>query len=457
MCATKSKPPAAAQKIAVIGGGWAGCTAAVILSEHHRVTLFESVRTLGGRARAVEIQGQTLDNGQHILLGAYQETLRLMRWVGIDPREVLLRLPLQMCHPQDRGGMHFVASRLPAPWHLIAALWRATGLTRQDKLALARFATAARQMGWELHTDCSVMELLARFDQTARVTQLLWRPLCLAALNTPPDRASAQIFLNVLRDSLGARRAASDMLIPRVDLTALFPQRAGEFIVRHGGSVHPCVTVTGLARQNGRWQLDLQGADRTHDDRHFDAVVIATQPAHARTLLGAIATTDHWPAFEYESITTCYLQYERYVTLSRPFFALIDDPVAGQWGQFVFDRGILDDHQAGLLAVVVSASRLALAGDHTELANSMAAQLSAVFQMPELAHPLWTQVISEKRATYACTPALHRPDNAMGIDGLVIAGDYTAGDYPATLEAAVRSGLAAAQTLLLRSAPPVLR
>ncbi|MCP1572991.1 putative NAD/FAD-binding protein [Herbaspirillum rubrisubalbicans] len=122
---------------AVIGAGWAGCAAAVALAAGgHRVSLFEAARTLGGRARRVELDGQVLDNGQHILLGAYRATLALMKQVGVDPARALLRLPLQMRYPLAAGseGMDFVAPRLPAPWHLAVALWRAKGLAprRQD-------------------------------------------------------------------------------------------------------------------------------------------------------------------------------------------------------------------------------------------------------------------------------------------------------------------------------------
>ncbi|MBC7685718.1 MAG: NAD(P)-binding protein, partial [Bdellovibrionales bacterium] len=208
---------------AVIGGGWAGCSAGVELARAgYKVTLLEASRTLGGRARLVESHGMGLDNGQHILLGAYAETLRMLALVGVDPDAALLNLPLQMRYPPAGNGMDFVAPRLPAPLHLALALWRAKGLGRDDKMALARFSTTARWMDWRLHTDCTVSELLERFDQTARLIQLMWRPLCLAALNTPPERAPAQVFLNVLRDSLGAKRAASDMLLPRTDLSALF-------------------------------------------------------------------------------------------------------------------------------------------------------------------------------------------------------------------------------------------
>lgn len=438
-----------AKKIAVVGGGWAGCAAAVELSrQRQRVTLFESARMLGGRARRVDIEGMPLDNGQHILLGAYAETLRLMKLVGIDTDKALLRLPLQMRYPRDSGGMNFVAGRLPAPLHLLAALWRADGLAKEDKLALAQFSTTARWMDWRLYTDCSVTELLNRFDQTEHLTKLMWRPLCIAALNTPPERASAQIFLNVLRDSLGARRAASDMLIPRVDLSALFPQRAAAFIERHGGTIRQGVTVKKITQSGTCWQLDVSGDGNTsRGDDDFDAVVVATQATHAANLLDGLVDTTSLTGFEYEPITTCYLQYGPGTRLTQVLFALIDDPAAERWGQFVFDRGALDPAHAGLLAVVISASTDAIALGHDALAVAVANQLCDVLQLPDLRHPKWTKVISEKRATFSCTPALVRPVNRTTCDSLVIAGDYTDGDYPATLESAIRSGVAAARTL----------
>ena len=156
-------------KYAVIGAGWAGCSAAVELAKRgHQVHLFEAARTLGGRARQVHLHGIDCDNGQHILLGAYEATLNLLNTLGVDPDAALLRLPLQMCYPGHSGGMQFIAPKLPAPFHLIAALLRAKGLQREDKMSLARFSSAARWMDWQLYTDCSVAELLERFDQIAR-------------------------------------------------------------------------------------------------------------------------------------------------------------------------------------------------------------------------------------------------------------------------------------------------
>ncbi|MBV8624880.1 MAG: FAD-dependent oxidoreductase [Herbaspirillum sp.] len=433
---------------AVIGAGWAGCAAAVTLAAAgHRVSLFEAARTLGGRARRIDLDGRLLDNGQHILLGAYRATLALMKQVGVSADAALLRLPLQMRYPLEAGGdgMDFVAPRLPAPWHVAVALLRAKGLAREDKLALARFSTTARWMGWQLHQDCSVAELLERYEQTPRLVKLMWAPLCIAALNTPPERASAQVFLNVLRDSLGARRAASDMLIPRLDLSALLPDAAADYLTRRGGLVLPGVTVGHIAPGSapGSWRL---AARQGEDLGEFSGVVLATGPEAAAQLLEGLHDTDALRALRHEPITTCYLQYRAPLRLAAPFYALADAPEREAWGQFVFDRGQLGG-AAGLLAVVVSAAGRAIADGHAALAEGIVRQLADDFGLPALATPQWSRVVTEKRATFSCTPGLTRPDSAGLPAGLALAGDYVAGDYPATLEGAVRSGRAAARLL----------
>lgn len=434
--------------VAIIGAGWAGCAAAVELTRRSaKVFLLEASRTMGGRARRVEHQGTTLDNGQHILLGAYSDTLHLMQTVGIRPSEALLRLPLQMRYPANSGGMDLRAPRLPPPLHMVWAVLRAKGLTIADKLALARFSSAARWMQWQLHTDCTVTELLERFDQTERLFRLMWRPLCIAALNTPPERASAAVFLNVLRDSLGAHRSASDMLITRRDLSSLFPDAAVSYVEHHGGHAHAGTQVRSVIRTERGWRVHADNLDR-----EVDAVVLSTPPAQTSTLL-----TDLIPALAeslqmtYEPITTCYLQYAPSLKLPAVFYALQDDPEKHRWAQFIFDRGQLDASQSGLMAVVISASSEAIAQGNEALLAEVLLQIAADLDMPALLNPQWHRIISEKRATFACTPNLHRPKNDTGLKGLFLAGDYTASDYPATLEGAVRSGREAARQLMLQA------
>jgi squalene-associated FAD-dependent desaturase len=437
--------------VAVIGAGWAGCAAAVELTRRGaQVILLEATHTMGGRARRVESQGTTLDNGQHILLGAYRDTLHLMQIVGLRPSEALLRLPLQMRYPANSGGMDLQAPHLPAPFHMAWAVLRAKGLTIADKLALARFSSAARWMRWQLNVDCTVSELLDRFDQTERLVQFMWRPLCIAALNTPPERASAVVFLNVLRDSLGAHRSASDMLIPRRDLSSLFPDAAVSYVEHHGGQVYAGTQVRTVMCTDQGWRVQSDNLDQ-----EVDAVVISTPPAQASALLmDLMPVLAESLQMTYEPITTCYLQYAPELSLPAVFYALQDDPEKHRWAQFIFDRGQLDALQAGLMAVVISASSQAIAQGNAVLLAEIVLQIAADLEMPALLNPQWHRIISEKRATFSCTPHLYRPKNDTGMKGLFLAGDYTASDYPATLEGAVRSGREAARQLMLQSEEP---
>lgn len=429
------------RSIAVIGAGWAGCAAAVeCASKGHTVTLIEAARVAGGRARRISQHGHHLDNGQHILLGAYSETLRLMRVVGLQSSELLLRLPVQMRYPLFSNGIDFIASKLPAPLHILSALITSRGLSWSDKFAMAQFASAARWMGWQLDHDCSVTQLLTQFNQTEKLTVCMWRPLCIAALNTPPERASANVFLSVLRDSLGARRSASDMLLPKTDLTALFPEAAIAYIESQGGKIEFGTRIKQIERRTSG--IKLTGDDYASE---FDAIVIATPPWIVQDLMrehdDGIATHQ----FAYEPITTCYLQYATSTRLENAFYALLDDADKKAWGQFVFDRGYLNSDQAGLFAVVISAANEASKLDHYVLAQEVANQLASAFHQPAYAQPEWTSVITEKRATFACAPNLDRLPTKTKIDNIVLAGDYTKSDYPATLESAVRSGVQAAR------------
>lgn len=428
------------QKVAVIGAGWAGCAAAVELaSAGAAVSLFESRTIPGGRARRMDAEGKILDNGQHILLGSYRESFRLMKKVGVNPDTAFLRLPLQMCYPSGTDGIAFVTSALPAPLHLLSGLIKASGLKMADRIALARFTSTARWIGWKLNEDCAVTTLLERFGQTVRLYRLLWKPLCISALNTVPEQASAQIFLNILRDSIGAKRTSSNMLIPQLDFSALFPDRALEFVRQRGGFVFEGKTVRSLQQTSSGWQVD--GED-------FDAVVMATSAPAASTLLARQMDMARFDALEFEPIHTCYFGYSTDTKLPRAFFALEDDAHAGKWGQFVFDRGWLGAEHAGIFAVVISASSSLSALTRQQLETDVARQLATEFKMPELASPSWTRTVSERQATFVCKSALVRPKTQSGRQGLVFAGDYIQSEYPGTLESAVRSGVKAAACVL---------
>jgi len=416
--------------VAVVGAGWAGLAAAVTLAEHGvRATVFEASRSLGGRARRVSIDGVDLDNGQHVLIGAYRETLRLMRKVGADPDELLLRLPLELRYAD---GFHLRAPRLPYPLNLFVALLRAKGMPLAQAFSALRFMAALRARRFRVEPDRSVAQLLDEHRQAGALRSHLWEPLCVSALNTPLGSASAQVFLNVLRDGLTGARDASDLLIARSDLGRVFPEPAAQYVRARGGEILLGTPVRRIERTPGGFRLN--------DMQTFSGVVIACGPHQAGPLLvqlpeigGALAAID---AFAYEPIVTCYLQYPESVLLPSPMLGF-----NGGMVQWVFDRGRLGGPK-GLLAAVISASGAHQQLTKEELTARIEIELKAT--LGELPSPRWSQVITEKRATFSCTPALARPRVATAIPRLLLAGDYLAGEYPGTLEAAVLSGVAAA-------------
>jgi squalene-associated FAD-dependent desaturase len=419
--------------VAVVGGGYAGMAAAVELAERGvPVTVYEAARELGGRARCVQRHGTTLDNGQHILIGAYAHTLALMQRVGV-PAGSLRRLPLQWRFPPH---FELKAVPAPAPWHLALGLLKSRGLTMRARLACARFLQWGKRRGFRLDRDRSVAALLREHGQDPAAIRFLWEPLCVAALNTPIENASARVFLNVIRDGLTSTRSASELLLPTIDLSALFPRPAARFVEARGGSIRTGCTVNGIEREGAGFAI-TSAADRGR----YAAVILATASRHAAALAAPFGELDDAvrkiSALAHQPIVTVYLQYRRSPRLPFPMLGM-----SGRYGQWLFDRARLCG-QAGLLAVVISARGREERLDRETLAEHVQAEVAAM--LPDAGAPAWTQVIEEKRATFACVPEVDRPAQRTELPGLYLAGDYTASDYPATLEAAVRSGQLCAQ------------
>lgn len=400
-------------RVAIVGAGYAGMAAAVTLAARKiPVTVFESGPVPGGRARRVVSQGTELDNGQHILVGAYRELFRLMNIVGV-PESAVLRVPLELRYAQN---FSLRALWLPFPLGLLGGLLLARGLPISDRLGAVRFTAALRADGFRLERDVAVAELLRTHRQDGAIGHYLWRPLCVSALNTPVEIASSRAFLVVLRDALLGGAGASDLVLPRVDLSRLFPDPAAEYVSRNGGEMRlrsPVESLEGLKKD-------------------FDRIIVAVGPHQLKTLLPGVADS-----YTYQPIYTCYLQYGDGVTLPFPMIGMADGLV-----QWVFDRGALLGEQ-GRLACVISAQ-----GDHQQLSQDELAEVChRELKRNNLVNenPLWTRVIAEKRATITCS--VGRPTIETAMPGVSIAGDYTEAEYPPTLEAAVRSGVRAARMI----------
>lgn len=418
--------------LAVVGGGWAGIAAAVYATAAgHRVTLFETAATLGGRARSVELDGVVLDNGQHILIGAYRETLALMRQVGVDVEAVLQRLPLSLVGP-DGSGLRLPAG--PAGLSFAVAVLRHRGWGWGERLSLLRHATGWLLAGFDTDPARTVGQLCAGLPP--RVRDELIAPLCVAALNTPSDQASARVFLRVLRDALFGGAGAADLLLPRRPLAAALPQPARAWLQQRGATLRLGRRVQALQASAAGWQVEAEP---------YDAVVLACTAHEAARLSAAAAPA--WSAqaraFEYQPIVTVYLDSPG-TRLAAPMTALREGPDAP--AQYLFDHGAIGGRD-GLFAAVVSGARDWVERGLDATAAATQRQLLAAFAPAVWRTPLVVRrVLAEKRATFACTPGLARPPTRIA-PGLVAAGDYVDGPYPATLEGAVRSARAAVHAL----------
>jgi len=432
---------APSRRVAVVGGGWAGLAAAVQACQAgHAVTLYESAGDLGGRARTVHSEGVALDNGQHILIGAYKQTLALIKTVGADPDKLLHRQPLELRYPDGRG---LRLSKGPAGLAFGLAVMRCKGWSASDRWALLREAARWTRMGFSCDPKLTVAELCQTLP--APVRKLLIDPMCVAALNTPAEEASATVFLRVLLDALFSGRGSADLLLPRAPLGSLLPEPAAEWLLQTGAELKLGTRVQALHKQDQGWRIGEQ---------HFAAVILACPPGEAARL--AEPFDAHWAqravALRYEPIVTVWLHSPK-GKLPTPMAALFEGP--GRPAQFAFDHGALGG-TPGHFAFVISGAAASVAKGLKITANEV--QQQAISSFPEgtwYTRPQVLKVMAEKRATFRCTPGLDRPPmwiaghSKLAADGppLLAAGDYVAGPYPATLEGAVRAGQAAAHAL----------
>lgn len=435
-----SEPP----KIVIVGGGWTGIAAAVTLARHSvPLTLLESGRQLGGRARAVRFGPFHVDNGQHLLLGAYQSVLDILRTLGVSEASVFRRQPLRllMLGPASER-IEIKTDRLPAPFHLVSGLLRSQGISFAARRAAVRLVRNMWRSSPMLTPDRPLSVYLSEQQQPHEAIQALWQPLSYAALNAPPEHASARLFLHVMRDLFFKNRRHTDLLLPALDLSACLPRPATDFIENRGA----------LVRLNAKVQRIEISDDVVTGVRVNDVVVpaehviLATPAAVSAALLSEHPTLQtHAHALsklKSQPICTIYLRYPDTVTLERDMVGLL-----GALPQWLFDRGRLTGDK-GLLAAVINGP-----GPHLRLTNEALAQKVAddiALRFPHWPAALEMKVIREKQATIAASAGVDdlRPNHVVPVHGLWLAGDYTATGYPSTLEGAVKSGLLTARLVL---------
>lgn len=429
--------------IVIVGAGWAGLAAAVELARAGtEVTLVEAAAHAGGRARRVDLHGTHCDNGQHLMLGAYRAMLEVLELVGASEAQLFDRHPLCLeMRTARRSAVRLRFPALPAPLHVVAGFLSAHGLTLADRWRALRLCATLSRQGFALERDEPLGPWLRRARQSERLIAALWEPLCLAALNTPAERASTRVFLRILKEVFAGPRGDSDMLFPRGDLGAVFPEPALRYLAQRGTRVRCGERVTALTVEGDR----VGGVVTRSGDIRADHVILAVSPWSCLRLLSAHPAlggiTGRLSALGHEPIATVYLQYPREVRLGVPMVGLLEG--TAQWVLDLRGAG-----QPGRLAVVISGPGPHMGWSHAELIENVRAELGRHF--PDWPDPQRAWVIRERRATFSCRAGIdeQRPGNATPLAGLWLAGDYTDTGLPGTLEGAVRSGRRCAAAVL---------
>ncbi|NLY65429.1 MAG: NAD(P)-binding protein [Alcaligenaceae bacterium] len=433
------------KNVAVIGAGWAGLAAAHTLQQQGmQAHLFEQSHTLGGRARKVHSRklDKVIDNGQHLLIGAYSETLQIMQELGLEEKQCFLRMPLAIATPQQDFRLR-VKPGLPSPLHFLYAIGCAKGLTLPDKHKLVQALLKLKLRKWRVTSGQTVAQWLKQEKQSVWLVRFFWEPLCIATLNTATPEACMQLFANVLQHSTDAGKQASDFLIPRSNLSALWPEKLNPQIpVYYGKSIQQ------VQRTATAYQIDGQD---------FDAVILATPPAQCARIIGNFPDSKNYSdllealgQFRFNPIITITLELENNWDLPLPVYLLKTEDPARDPGQWLFMRSsfVMDSSRPEVTVVISQASHW-LEKTKEELIGLLLGQLQRQAPAHAPLPPIkgW-DLITEKKATFSAEPGLQRLPNRSCLPALYLAGDWTDTGFPGVLEGAVRSGRQAARLLV---------
>lgn len=442
---------------AVIGGGFAGLSAATALAEAGaRVLVLEARPTLGGRATAFvdPVTGERVDNGQHVIFGCYHETFRFLRRLGTDGDvELQPSLAIDVIDEASRAT-RLTCPRLPPPFHLLAGVMKWRALSFADRIAVLRMEAPLRRLRGAQSGDAvprkeeTVRQWLVRHGQTRRLIELLWQPLAVAALNESIDVAAAGPFAHVLVALFSGGYRGASLGLPRKPLDDLYALPARRYIESRGGSVRCGEKARVRARNEAVPSLELICAGETIKIRH----AVVAVPWHALndafeeappSLLGVLDRAAQMVA---SPIVTANLWLDRHVP-SGPFVGL-----PGRTFQWMFNKRALFGEEASHVSMVSSGAEGVVTRSNDEIAAVAWRELLGAVPGLRSASLRRAVVVRERRATFSVAPGSpDRPSTRTKVPGLYLAGDWIDTGLPATIESAVVSGHSAAAALLERT------
>jgi len=437
--------------VLIIGGGFAGLAAGVALAEAGQpVRLLEQKPYLGGRARSFRdaATGSVVDNGQHVFMGCYHATVRFLSTIGtLDHIHFQPRLHMSFL---DRGGhiTHLDCPSLPSPWHVLLGVLRSKSFSRKQKLEVLRLGMALKRTGARHAGPASesVAAWLARLGQSERLRRDFWDLLCIAALNEDPQIASARLFERVLRLALFTSAGDSCLGIARAGLSDCYTEASAAYIQARGGRVETSCSVKRLLLSDGA----VRGV-KLNDGRQLESNhVICAVPWHQLPDLLPAELVKSEPFFAGALALRPAPIISINLWFNRPITDLEFVGLRGTTIQWLFNKGRIMGSSENYVSVVLSGAHQHVSRPKEELLAMTLRELGDLLPATHRAKLWHSLVIKERFATFSPSQDAERlrPAACTPVQGLFLAGDWTATGLPATIEGAVQSGYAAAQEVL---------
>ena len=423
------------KKTVVIGSGFAGLTAASYLSNNnHKVQILESAPKPGGRAYSFEDKetGAVIDNGQHILMGCYKETLKFLKLTGADKN--LFR--------QDSLSIKFIkenfeiseinASRLFYPLNLISAFLNYSAVSLTEKLLFIKFFLKLYLYSDKELKKLTVKEWLKKEKQTDNLIRSFWEILAIGALNADINKVSAKIFADILKEIFFRGNKAASIILPSSGLSDAYCCDAVKYIESREGVISFSEQVTGLVINDNR-VVEIITPGRVIKDFDF---VISTIPLYAlKKILHSNDFLDNI-SLDYSSILSIHLFLKKN-RFDNTFYGLIGSPV-----QWIFNKGT---H----LTIVISNADAYIDTSKEEIFEMVLQELKKYILLDKSEVESY-RVIKEKRATFIPKNEIldKRPGTISPFKNLFLAGDWVNTGLPATIEGAVKSGVLAVEAVM---------